>query len=231
MISCSESKGLELGCLWFNPQSLDIFIMKECKLLSGPFATSLQICIGISASSTLLYKRYIEHPKRPWNIWMMDVSKQGFSSVLMHAWNIFQSILFSALSTRSSPDECANYFINFLLDTLFGVFIIWAGLSLICRLARIVRVDCLMENGFYGDPPQISWYFAQLGVFLLVIIMSKLLLGSLLYLVSSTSDKLAEIVFRPLRSNPELELVIVMVVCPFFLSIIQVIIIISSNLS
>ena len=69
----------------------------QCELLGGAYALFLQGLIGVMALSSLLYKRAVldEVPRRPFNIWFMDVSKQCFSSVVVHFWNVGLSILLS----------------------------------------------------------------------------------------------------------------------------------------
>jgi hypothetical protein len=47
----------------------------ECELL-GPFAILVQISLGVLAISSLLYKRHLESPRRPFQVWGFDISKQ-----------------------------------------------------------------------------------------------------------------------------------------------------------
>ena len=42
--------------------------MSECKLLSDVFSYLIQIFLGLVAISSLVYKRYLERPQRPWKI-------------------------------------------------------------------------------------------------------------------------------------------------------------------
>ena len=94
-------------------------------LVVGPYALFLQALIGLVALSSLVYKRAVldELPRRPFNIWFMDVSKQCFSSVLVHFFNIGISIMLSQVSIAESKrgsktsDECANYLMNFVMGT------------------------------------------------------------------------------------------------------------------
>ena len=48
----------------------------SCKLLGSVFSYLIQIFLGLVAISSLLYKRHIERPQRPWKIWGFDVGKQ-----------------------------------------------------------------------------------------------------------------------------------------------------------
>jgi len=104
----------------------------QCELLGGAYALFLQGLIGVMALSSLLYKRAVldEVPRRPFNIWFMDVSKQCFSSVVVHFWNVGLSILLSqqtlAEIQRGAPefgDQCANYLINFIMGKLCNLLV------------------------------------------------------------------------------------------------------------
>jgi hypothetical protein len=66
----------------------------ECSLL-GSFAIFVQLALGALALMSLVYKRWRERPQRPVKIWFFDVSKQVFGSVLVHAANVFMSLLTS----------------------------------------------------------------------------------------------------------------------------------------
>jgi hypothetical protein len=55
----------------------------------------VQLALGALALMSLVYKRWRERPQRPVKIWFFDVSKQVFGSVLVHAANVFMSLLTS----------------------------------------------------------------------------------------------------------------------------------------
>jgi hypothetical protein len=75
----------------------------ECRLL-GSFAILVQLALGALALLSLVYKRWRERPQRPVRIWWFDVSKQVFGSVLVHAANVFMSMLTSGrFNLRVNP--------------------------------------------------------------------------------------------------------------------------------
>ncbi|KAK3329030.1 vacuolar membrane protein-domain-containing protein [Apodospora peruviana] len=79
----------------------------ECRLL-GSFAILVQLALGGLALMSLVYKRWRERPQRPVKIWFFDASKQVFGSVLVHAANVFMSLLTSGrFSIRVSPETVA----------------------------------------------------------------------------------------------------------------------------
>ena len=152
---------------------------KSCHLLAGSFAVVIQAFIGIVSLSTLVYKRFIDNSRRPLEIWLMDVSKQIFSSIFIHFWNIALSIIFTNkldnLRLNSSngvdvaqirrgvvyfwvPDECSFYFLSFVFDTILGVFLIWVLLKVARQLAITCRLEAIRNQGYYGTPPRLTWY-------------------------------------------------------------------------
>lgn len=215
----------------------------QCVLLGGTFAYLIQLFIGVVAMSTLVYKRNVtEHPRRPLDIWLMDVSKQLVSSVIIHVWNIGLSILFASLNAsynddktddyddnaeggssivNEEGDECAFYFLNFLFDTIFGVFLVFLMIKASGNIAVYFNMPSIQKQGFYGFPPQIKWYLHQLAVFIFIILISKFILGIFMYSMADQLSALGDWLFSPLDSNPSAELVVVMVVCPAFLSMVQ----------
>ena len=107
----------------------------DCELL-GPFALLVQLALGGLALLALVYKRWRERPQRPVKIWFFDVSKQVFGSVLVHAANVFMSMLTSGsfsinemepVTTRLMkrgtetddgyvPNPCSWYLLNLAID-------------------------------------------------------------------------------------------------------------------
>lgn len=80
----------------------------ECRLL-GSFALFVQLALGGLAMLSLVYKRWRERPQRPVKIWFFDVSKQVFGSVLVHAANVFMSMLTSGrFSVTVEPASVAT---------------------------------------------------------------------------------------------------------------------------
>lgn len=209
-------------------ETLAVDDKSSCRLIAGTFATTLQVGIGCFAGLSLLYKHYyVETPRRNFDVWMMDISKQAISSVLIHFWNIAQSILFSKLSSRKDSsiesDECANYFMYFVLDTFLGVYFVYIQLLIVHEIALRFGIRSLKTQGYYGTPRRMKWYFHQLFCFMSVVIVSKFILGVLMFVLSKPADLIGSIIFQPFHNmNPNIELVFVMVICPFFLNIIQV---------
>lgn len=118
-----------------SPSYVDEEHPGECRLL-GPFALFVQLGLGALALLSLVFKRWRERPQRPVKIWFFDASKQVFGSVLVHAANVFMSMLTSGrfsikvdpvvsvetavrLLKRDAtyvPNPCSFYLLNLAID-------------------------------------------------------------------------------------------------------------------
>jgi len=194
--------------------------MQECKLLEGSFAWAVQFSLFCLALLALVIKRtFFENPKRTVQIWLMDIGKQCGAAGFAHILNILLAFLLSA-SEGANSDQCAWYFINYLVDTTLGIPIAWSFLQILQRVARGLDWSHLTTSGDYGNPPSYKTWIYQLLAWQFVLLIMKLSLGSVLYLFGQPLGEIGRMVFAPIQS-PEAELVIVMVLCPALMNCIQ----------
>lgn len=177
--------------------------------LTDRFGVLIQGLLGIIAFSTLMLKRFREPVgiRRPWRIWFFDTSKQAIGALFIHFANVF-------LSTLTKEDPCSLYLMNFLLDATLGMLVIWLAVKLVSRLVEYKEWTLLMF-GEYGDPPQAAAWLGQCGVYLLIMVLEKGVV-SLVLLVPGWS-KLQEVLLSYI-ANPQLELVLVMLIVPFIVN-------------
>jgi hypothetical protein len=201
----------------------------RCQLLGGIFATAIQVFLGIVAIGTLLYKRALEdqHTRRPYEIWLLDVSKQCLANVVIHFSNIGLSILFAKLSIESGKDiqsdECAFYFISNVLDTCIGIFLLWFMLRAVKAYAERHNIYSIRDQGYYGFPPEMTWYFYQLVCYLGIVLLAKGIIGLFMLGNKDSVSRLGSSLFEPILQafGPKYELIVVMILTPCFLNIIQ----------
>ena len=218
--------------------------MRECKLMVGWFAAFLQCLIAVLAASSLLYKRYYleKEPRRPHEVWLMDMCKQGTQGFLVHFGNMGLAILMTqaradAVHARVAPhtvqtsllspdggsaallqgihhrkDECAMYFISFCLDTFVGVFLVWGLLKGASLVARRADYSPLLTHGYYGEPPQRQWLVVQTLSFMVATIISKCALALLMLAFAAEMDATGIWLFSAYRNHPNVELALVMYV-------------------
>ncbi|KAG9406818.1 hypothetical protein AC1031_003145 [Aphanomyces cochlioides] len=194
----------------------------RCTLLNGAFNDIVQIMLGLIALSVLIFKRYHESPRRPMRIWMFDASKQLIGAGVAHAANLTIAIVLTGLAKgRTDADQCAFYFVNFTMDTTFGVAVNYALLKLLVLFAIKYGVSALQVPGDYGHPIQVRVWALQLFTWLVIICTTKVLIGSVIFALEAPLGNLAEWIFSPLANYPKVELVIVMVACPVLMNGLQ----------
>ncbi|XP_077399555.1 transmembrane protein 110, like [Vanacampus margaritifer] len=177
--------------------------------LTDRFGVLIQGLLAIVAFSTLMLKRFREPAgiRRPWRIWFFDTSKQAIGALFIHFANVF-------LSTLTKEDPCSLYLMNFLLDATVGMLVIWLAVKLVSKLVEY-KQWILLTFGEYGDPPQAAAWLGQCGTYLLIMVLEKGVI-SLVLLVPGWS-KLQEVLLGYI-ANPQLELVLVMLIVPFIVN-------------
>ncbi|CAL8340061.1 unnamed protein product [Arctogadus glacialis] len=177
--------------------------------LTDRFGVLIQGLLGVVAFSTLMLKRFREPAsiRRPWRIWFYDTSKQAIGALFIHLANVF-------LSTLTEEDPCSLYLINFLLDATLGMLFIWAGVRLVSKLVEHKQWT-LLTFGEYGDPPQAAAWLGQCGFYLVIMVLEKAVV-SLVLLVPGWTNLQA--VLLSYITDPQLELVVVMLIVPFIVN-------------
>ncbi|KAL1924295.1 uncharacterized protein VTP21DRAFT_7330 [Calcarisporiella thermophila] len=190
-----------------------------CKLMDE-FAVIVQIFLAALAFSTLIYKRQREDPRRPLLIWGFDVSKQVIGAGVIHILNIALSYINGEAIKGSNP--CVWYFLNILIDTTIGVFILWCIIQGLNQIVLYFGIKDL-RSGEYGEPPlraQLARWSKQCALFIVALIIMKavvLLLFSLMpFLVDFGRWSLAWSM-----GNTKLQVVFVMLIFPLIMNIVQ----------
>lgn len=125
----------------------------ECRLL-GSFAILVQLALGGLALLSLVFKRWRERPQRPVKIWWFDVSKQVFGSVLVHAANVFMSLLTSGKFSIRAATESAVIHQERSLG--LGIVLVRRGLEVAGILGRRATEPYV--------PNPCSFYLLNLGI-------------------------------------------------------------------
>ena len=215
--------------------------------MGGAFAVLVQVLLCVVAFVALFFKwvretaqdrhhfrkqlSYQETPvaqvRRSFREWCFDVSKQGFSAVVSHAFNIILAMVLAHTKIKFHagpavhPDQCAWYLINYICDCFFGVLLIYALLKLAEATARRLGSTAIAESGNYGEPgdPSVRIWSIQCAIFVFITLVSKCLLALVLIPFAKPLGQFGLFLSQPLKFHPELELVIVMVIFPAFLNV------------
>ncbi|KAF7432700.1 hypothetical protein PC9H_004642 [Pleurotus ostreatus] len=142
---------------------------KSCALL-GPTALIVQGLMGVLVILSLVYKRQREAAKRPWRIWLFDVSKQVVGQMFVHGVNVLVSDL---ISHHSSANACVSYFLNILIDTTLGIALIYIFLHAFTYLLTEKFHLKGFESGKYGRPPSFIYWLKQAAAYVLALTTMK----------------------------------------------------------
>ncbi|KAA1473361.1 hypothetical protein DENSPDRAFT_779796, partial [Dentipellis sp. KUC8613] len=190
----------------------------SCKLL-GPTALIVQGLMGVIVIASLVYKRQREKPKRPWRIWcaLFDVSKQIVGQMFVHGTNVLIS---DVGSHRTSGNACVYYFLNILLDTTFGVGIIY----FILQFATWILAEKLLLKGFesgqYGTPPSFIYWLRQAAVYVFALTSMKLLVIAFFALWPGIFE-LGGWLLSFLGTNDTAQVIFVMGLFPILMNVLQ----------
>lgn len=98
------------------------------------------------------------------------------SSVTIHMLNLLIAIF---MSTDNDSDQCVWYFVNLFIDTTLGVFICFAMILCVDKIARDNNIQNL-KTGLYFEKIEKGgamitkmkpkMYFIQLGIWLLIVV-------------------------------------------------------------
>ncbi|KAE9024599.1 hypothetical protein PF005_g4080 [Phytophthora fragariae] len=173
----------------------------------------MELSLAFIAVFMLYIKRKLEFPIRPLKVWALDVSKQGLGAMFIHYLSVILSILMVATSPEDY-DECGIYFVNYLLDTTWGGFIMIVFLRIIDKAAARFGLMDMARCGDYGDPPQMRIWWAQLLAYLAALSLMKTVDVLTVWAFFTDIGYFSTRLFSAFAHHRHLELSIVMLVVP-----------------
>lgn len=228
-----------------------------CQLL-GPVSITLQLGMGMIAFSGLIIKRKYEHPKRKVVVWLYDVGKQVFGALIIHCLNLGLSLIKRKRQERlrrrgaaaitddeddDDGDQCDWYFLNLLLDTTFGIPILWACLNFMHFIFMYLEIKNI-ESGNYFPPiddtdsneeeptpypsndnnrqPMFSAFLKQLFIYSSSLLLMKFAIFFILNYFESFAYWFANLVLGWSDKWPNFQVFLVMFICPIVLNCFQI---------
>ena len=208
----------------------------QCQIL-GTFGVFIQALLGLLSFSALIVKRYFEHPKRPTVVWILDTSKQAFSSVLAHFMNMLLAII---LSEKNASDNWEWYFINITVDVLLGVFLcyfllrgleklaLWLGIGSLntgnyinINSDKTISTEAEYELKFDSGEIDIKVWLLQIIMWGVIVATVKIILFFFQMLVAEYLEFVSKILIGWLHIYPKIKLILIMMIIPFLLNTFQ----------
>lgn len=183
----------------------------------------------------LIVKRAFEYPKRSQRIFTLDVSKQAFSAGWQHTLNVALAVFL--VKNAKSGNECEWYFVNFVCEFCFGVFLSFMIHKFVMYFAN--KYDILiLQSGVYLSLHEAQYVYMyeweeldkhinyrvwgiQLVVWLFIVTISKIAVFALEFIYSEEFISVGIYCLSFFDGHPNLELVFVMFIVPFTLNSLQ----------
>jgi len=182
----------------------------------------------------LAVKRHQERPRRPWTIWLLDISKQGFSSGAGHAVGMAVAIIASSTS-GGGTSQCGWYFVVYLMDATMGMSLAilfhhiataWAARLLLQANKDELRDghwwQALAEVGHYGmDPaaPNLRTWGVQVVEWMSCVVLARTIVGCCVVLLIPLLRIVSSFMDRQFKGRPDVYLLTVMVCIPLVLNV------------
>lgn len=199
---------------------------QTCKVYDGNdvFTAWVQIFLALFALGSLWFKRMREKPRRKFETWFMDVTKQGLGAVYAHLLNMLVAAVIASNHRSGNDgkldDQCAWYAINYLVDTTFGLVLALMFLKILDYLANTKNWESLKNSGVYYGPQKWIHWRDQVLAWIAVMTLVKIVILFFMWIFSEFLAFWGRILFNPLQGNIRFELLFVMIIFPGFLNVI-----------
>lgn len=186
------------------------------------FTVFVQMLLSALALASLWIKRQQEEPKRKFNTWIYDVTKQGAGAVFAHVMNmVIAAILVN--NTRGETvleDQCAWYGISYLIDTTLGLVVAIMFLRLLDDFANKYNWEKMQHVGVYTGPDAFERWIYQTVAWLVILSIVKVLIYLFMWVFSDMLAFVGGLAFAPFQFDIRFELLFVMILFPGVLNIV-----------
>lgn len=180
--------------------------------LTDAFSGFVQFLLAVFAFSSLIYKYTTEKPQRPLKVWQLDTLKMALGGGTSHFLNVVFALAFEDKNTN----PCVWFFLGVLMDSTVGVLFCYLLLELFERAGSASGVHV---RGSYGDPPSLQRWGVQVFFWIVIVIISKLLVTTILYIDENWWTEAGQHILAPVSFSPKVELILAMLIAPFLCNV------------
>lgn len=191
-----------------------------CKIYDADdsFTLFVQLLLALFALWSLYWKRNHEHPKRRFDIWAFDVSKQAIGAGYAHVLNMMIAGIISV--QNNLDDQCAWYGMSYLIDTTLGLVLAIFGLKLLQRFANAFSIASLQHSGVYVGNTALYHWTMQVLAWLTILSVCKVIIYLFMWLCQAPLGWLGTTLFKIFLGYKRLELLFVMILFPGVLNVV-----------
>lgn len=186
---------------------------ESCRILSGGYAYMIQALLAITTVSILIFKWSREEPRRDFQVFLLDGSKQLVGAGWAHAFNLVTAVMLNKHIERG--DECSWYWVNIMVDTTLGTLVCYGLLKLSMRCTGY-------QSGNYLTPENTidaTMWIPQVVTWCVIITIMKAGAAVLIVVSQTPLDSFAGAVLGEM--TPHWKLLLVMVFTPGIMNAFQ----------
>lgn len=183
----------------------------------------IQILLGVLCLMSLIIKKATEKPSRKWKIFCYDTFKQMVGQVTIHFVNIYLAMSLSE-HKNAQTDQCAMYFITFLIDLFPGLVIIFCMSSLLDAVFTRLGLISLVAGNYIEDNDgevfvKYGVYWIQIVIWLFILSTMKLLLYALQVPLVGVLGLISSVILGVLTFSADFKLFFVMIIFPLCVNV------------
>ncbi len=183
-------------------------------------------------------RRHRERPRRPLNVWLLDIGKQACSAGAGHTVGMIIAIVLSSRSP-SHASECGWYFVVYFMDCTLGLTLAITFHKVVTGVARWMHVrrqasweqaggkqhhpwwEALVEIGHYGDAnqPNMRKWGIQVAFWVGCVVTARSIVGLVLLTLAPFFASVTTSMDRRFEGRPSTYLYTVMVCIPLVVNV------------
>ena len=181
--------------------------------------------------------RHRERPRRAWNVFLLDISKQGVSSGAGHLCGMAIALFAHRAPAAQGASECSLYFVVYFMDATLGITLAILFHKAMAAAAHLWHfrkqslkddddaagglhwTESLLESGNYGDPPNYRKWAIQVAGWATCVVSARLSVGLTLMLTLVYMSRISRALDSAFKHHVNLELFVVMVGIPMLLNV------------
>jgi hypothetical protein len=152
----------------------------------------------------LILKWMVEEPRRTFNVWLMDISKQVMCLIVS---------LYTLVGSRDMKDYCIRYFVVILTDGIIVSFFSLTLLAIVQNMFMNWRTLKFTSGNYTREHILKSWIY-QLSIWTLVCSISKFIVSQFVLFCEVPLYFASSMVLLPLKRNQNIETFIILVLLP-----------------
>lgn len=170
----------------------------------------VHLLVFIITFPILVLKWKMEDPKRTFNVWLMDISKQIVCLMVS---------LYTLVNSRDMKDYCIKYFVVILTDGIIANFFSLTLQAVVQNIFMNWRSMKFVSGNYTSEHLLLSWIY-QITIWTTVCLISKFIVSLFVSQWEIPLYFAGSMVLLPFKRSPKIEAFIILVLFPIITNLI-----------